>query len=43
VAKPADNLVTDHRDDIEELDINPMVVFPKGAKAADALITTPRA
>jgi len=34
-------LVTEHRDDIEELDINPLVVFPKGAKAADALITTP--
>jgi acetyltransferase len=32
-------LVTDHRDDIEELDINPLVVFPKGAKAVDALIT----
>jgi acetyltransferase len=32
-------LVTDHRDDIDELDINPLVVFPKGAKALDALIT----
>ena len=33
-------LVTDHRDAIEELDINPLVVFPRGAKAVDALITT---
>jgi len=33
-------LVTDHRDTIEELDINPLVVFPRGAKALDALITT---
>jgi acetyltransferase len=32
-------LVTDHRAEIEELDINPLVVFTKGAKAADALIT----
>jgi len=31
-------LVTDHREDIAELDINPLVVFPKGAKAVDALI-----
>ena len=31
-------LVTDHRDDIAELDINPLVVFSKGAKAVDALI-----
>jgi acetyltransferase len=31
-------LVTVHREDISELDINPLVVFPKGAKAADALI-----
>jgi acetyltransferase len=36
-------LVTDHRDTIEELDINPLVVFPHGAKAVDALIkTTPQ-
>ena len=34
------NLVTDHRDAIEELDINPLVVFPRGAKAVDALIKT---
>ena len=33
-------LVTDHRDSIEELDINPLVVFPRGAKAIDALIKT---
>jgi acetyltransferase len=32
-------LVTDHRDDIAELDINPLVVFTKGAKAVDALVT----
>jgi acetyltransferase len=32
-------LVCDHRDRIEELDINPLMVFPKGAKALDALIT----
>ena len=32
-------LVTDHRDHIEELDINPLMVFSKGAKAVDALIT----
>ena len=34
------SLVTDHRDAIEELDINPLVVFPRGAKAVDALIKT---
>jgi acetyltransferase len=33
-------LVTDHRDAIEELDINPFVVFRRGAKAVDALIKT---
>jgi acetyltransferase len=33
-------LVTAHRDSIEELDINPLVVSPRGAKAVDALITT---
>jgi acetyltransferase len=32
-------LVTDRREDIEELDINPLVVFAKGAKAVDALIS----
>jgi len=32
-------LVTDHRDDIAELDINPLVVFSEGAKAVDALGT----
>lgn len=31
-------LVTDHSDRIKELDINPLVVFPKGAKVVDALI-----
>ncbi|MBN1662551.1 MAG: acetate--CoA ligase family protein [Deltaproteobacteria bacterium] len=31
-------LVTDHGDRIKELDINPLVVFPKGAKVVDALI-----
>jgi acetyltransferase len=35
-------LVTEHRDVIDELDINPLVVFPLGAKAVDALITTSR-
>jgi acetyltransferase len=33
-------LVIDHRDAIDELDINPLVVFPRGAKAVDALIKT---
>jgi acetyltransferase len=32
-------LVTDHRDEIEELDINPLVLFGEGAKAVDALVT----
>jgi len=31
-------LVTDYPDDIEELDINPLVVFEEGAKAVDALL-----
>lgn len=31
-------LVSDYRDSIEELDINPLLVFPKGVKAADALL-----
>jgi acetyltransferase len=31
-------LVSDHRDEISELDINPLLVFPKGAKAVDGLI-----
>lgn len=31
-------LVTDYRDSIEELDINPLVVYPKGAIAADAML-----
>jgi len=31
--------VTDHGDQIDELDINPLVLLPKGAKAVDALIT----
>jgi len=36
-------LVADHPDDFEELDIDPLVVFPMGAKAVDALIATARA
>ena len=35
-------LVTDYADDIEELDINPLVVFSEGAKAVDALVTRKR-
>jgi len=31
--------VTDHRDQIDELDLNPLVLLPKGAKVVDALIT----
>jgi acetyltransferase len=33
-------LVEDHGDEIEELDINPLRVFPTGAKAVDALVAT---
>ena len=32
-------LVTDYPEEIEELDINPLVVFAEGAKAVDALVT----
>jgi acetyltransferase len=32
-------LVIDHQDSIEELDINPLLMFPDGACAVDALIT----
>jgi len=32
-------LVTDHRDSIEELDINPLLIYPDRACAVDALIT----
>ena len=35
-------LVTDYADEIEELDINPLVVFSVGAKAVDALVTRRR-
>jgi len=35
-------LVTDYADEIEELDINPLVVFSEGAKAVDALVTRRR-
>jgi acetyltransferase len=31
-------MVTDHRDTIEELDINPLIVYPRGVKAADAML-----
>ncbi len=30
--------LTDHGDAVKELDINPLIVFKKGAKVADALI-----
>jgi acetyltransferase len=33
-------LVIDHPDRIDEIDLNPLVVLPKGAKVVDALITT---
>lgn len=33
------SLVTDHKHRIEELDINPLLVYPNGACAVDALIT----
>lgn len=32
------SLVTDYRDSIEELDINPLIVYPRGVKAADAML-----
>jgi len=32
-------LVTDYADEIEEIDVNPLVVFARGAKAVDALVT----
>jgi len=31
-------LITDHKDQIQELDINPLVVYEKGIKAADAML-----
>lgn len=31
-------LITDHKDHIQELDINPLVVYEKGIKAADAML-----
>jgi hypothetical protein len=31
--------VIDHRDRIDDIDLNPLVVLPKGAKVVDALIT----
>lgn len=36
------DLVTDYRDCIEELDINPLMVCPKGVKAADAMLVVRR-
>ncbi|MFZ5643194.1 MAG: acetate--CoA ligase family protein [Bacillota bacterium] len=35
-------MVTDYRDSIEELDINPLMVYPKGVKAADAMLVVGR-
>ena len=32
-------LVTEHGDQIDELDLNPLILLPKGAKVVDALIT----
>src|SRR5699024_11365342 len=32
------DLVIEHQDDIEELDINPLIVYEKGAIAPDAMI-----
>ncbi|MCL5056467.1 MAG: acetate--CoA ligase family protein [Actinobacteria bacterium] len=32
------DMVTDYRDSIEELDINPLIVYPRGVKAADAML-----
>jgi len=32
------DMVTDYRDKIEELDINPLIVYPKGIKVADAML-----
>ncbi|MFZ5647086.1 MAG: acetate--CoA ligase family protein [Bacillota bacterium] len=31
-------LASDYRDSIEELDINPLMVYPEGVKAADAMV-----
>ena len=38
VVMKVQRLAVDHSDTIAELDINPLVVLPKGAKALDALI-----
>lgn len=32
------DMVTDYKDIIEELDINPLIVYPRGVKAADAML-----